>query len=179
MNKFNYENTEVVAQKGGKIVRKVSIKKGRGYKTITKYHRGKKLYTVKKPIHSSHVKLIKKGKFIPGLFKDCKNCKTKKRRGGNGEEDIEMGRDSPTDYLKKIPPDPERFKQYEEQIRMEAFKPVTSKMTEAIFSGPTPEEKEELERQKMSWQDPRIRDPYEDLKIFDNSSGGKKRNYRK
>lgn len=82
MDKFNYENTEIVAQKGGKVVRKVSIKKGRGYKIITKYNRGKKMYTIKKPIHKHHIKLIKKGKFIPGLFKDCKNCKTKKKRGG-------------------------------------------------------------------------------------------------
>ena len=78
MNRFNYDNTEIVSQKGGKnFVRKVSIKNGKGYKSITKYRRGKKLYTVKKPIHKEHIKLIKKGKFIPGLFNDCK---TKKRR---------------------------------------------------------------------------------------------------
>lgn len=75
----DYENTEVVLQKGGRVIRKVIIKKGKGYKSITKYRNGKKLFTIKKPIHKQHIRLIKKGKFIPGLFNDCK---TKKQRGG-------------------------------------------------------------------------------------------------
>ena len=100
----DYENTEVVLQKGGKVVRKVTIKKGKGYKSITKYRKGKKLFTIKKPIHKEHVKLIKRGKFIPGLFNDCKNCKTKKRRGGNDEE---MGPDIPQVQPYPVPPDPD------------------------------------------------------------------------
>jgi hypothetical protein len=80
---FNYENTEVKTQMGGrKMVRKVSIKNGKGYKSITNYHKGRKISTAKKPIHKSHVSLIKMGKFIPGLFTDC-SCtkgKTRKRR---------------------------------------------------------------------------------------------------
>ena len=150
MNKFNYENTEIVAQKGGKVVRKVSIKKGRGYKTITKYHRGKKLYTVKKPIHSSHVKLIKKGKFIPGLFKDCKNCKTKKRRGGN---DIEMGPEpKPVDPY-KIPADPERFKNQQLKLVRESLKPIQPSRAEEFFAGPTPEQREVIESNAMIDED--------------------------
>ena len=78
MSGFHYNNTETKMHSSGKIVRKVSIKKGRGYKSITKYHRGKRVYTVRKPIHKEHIKLIKGGKFVPGLFKDLK---TKKRRG--------------------------------------------------------------------------------------------------
>jgi hypothetical protein len=74
---FNYKNIEVKHQMGGKIVRKVSIKNGKGYKSITKYRKGKKIGTVKKHIHNEHINLIKLGKFIPGLFSDCK-CKTKK-----------------------------------------------------------------------------------------------------
>ena len=70
MSEFNYENTETKIQSGGKVVRKVSIKKGRGYKSVTKYHKGKKIYTVRKPIHKEHIQLIKGGKFIPGLFLD-------------------------------------------------------------------------------------------------------------
>jgi hypothetical protein len=81
MKGFNYENSETVSQKGGKMIRKVSIKNGRGYKSITRYRNGKKVFTVKKPIHKNHVHMIKKRKFIPGLFRDCVNCKTKKRRG--------------------------------------------------------------------------------------------------
>ena len=80
IHKFNYENTEVKkGQSGGKIVRKVSIKKGRGYKSVTKYHKGKRIHTVKKPIHKSHIRTIMCGTFIPGLFSDCK-CKTRKNK---------------------------------------------------------------------------------------------------
>jgi len=65
---------------GGKIVRKVSIKNGKGYKSVTKYHKGKKTSSVKKPIHKSHIDLIAVGKFIPGLFSDCGcNKKTKNK----------------------------------------------------------------------------------------------------
>jgi len=167
MNKFNYENTEIVAQKGGKVVRKVSIKKGRGYKTITKYHKGKRLYTVKKPIHTSHLKLIKKGKFIPGLFKDCKNCKTKKRQGGN---DIEMGPDVEPVKPYPVPPDPERFKRYEEQMRIRSASPDEAVQ---LFSGPTPEGKQTIEREKMADEDPMNQDQWHELQILKN--GGKRR----
>lgn len=78
---FNYENTETKQMGGTKIVRKVSVKRGRGYKSITKYRRGKKISSVKKPIHTTHLKMIKGGTFISGLFKDCVGCnKTKKRK---------------------------------------------------------------------------------------------------
>lgn len=81
---FNYDNTEIKSQMGGKkIVRKVTIRNGKGYKSVTKYVRGKKMRTIKKPIEKNHINLIKIGKFIPGLFSDCKSCKknkTSKRR---------------------------------------------------------------------------------------------------
>jgi hypothetical protein len=83
-NSFNYENTETKQIGGGvKIVRKVSVKRGRGYKSITKYKKGKKISSVKKTIHNQHLKMIKGGKFIYGLFNDCNKSgcnKTKKRR---------------------------------------------------------------------------------------------------
>ena len=62
-----------------KIIHKVSIKNGKGYKSVTKYNGKKKISFVKKPIHESHIKLIRSRKFIPGLFSDCrgKNCKNK------------------------------------------------------------------------------------------------------
>lgn len=173
MNTFNYENTETKIQKGGKIVRKVSIKKGRGYKSITKYHKGKKRYSVKKPIHKSHIQLIKKGKFIPGLFNDCKNCKTKKRKGGNKDE--EWGPEILDVKPYPIPPDPERFKRYEERMRMDVTSPNEA---ERLFAGPNPEEKQAIERNKMAWEDPLNQDPFdrEPLKIF---SGGKNKRQRK
>ena len=82
---FNYENKEEIkAQSGGKkIVRKVSIKNGRGYKSVTMYHKGKKTSSIKKPIHKTHIMRIKSRKFIPGLFSDCRpgqKCKTRKHK---------------------------------------------------------------------------------------------------
>ena len=81
---FNYENTEINTQSGGKkIVRKVSIKNGRGYKSVTMYHKGRKTSSIKKPVHKTHIIHIKSRKFIPGLFSDCRpgqNCKTRKHK---------------------------------------------------------------------------------------------------
>ena len=79
---FNYENTEIKTQTGGKIVRKVSIKKGKGYKSVTRFRNSRKVSTVRKPIHIDHIKLIKQRKFIPGLFLDC-TCREKNRTRKN------------------------------------------------------------------------------------------------
>jgi hypothetical protein len=74
LNKFDYNNTEVKQhQSGSKVVRKVFIKKGRGYKSISKYHRKKHIGTVRKTLKKSEIHMIKCGKFIPGLFKNCKS----------------------------------------------------------------------------------------------------------
>ena len=78
MNNFNYTNSETIVKKGGKIVRKVTIKKGKGYKSVTKYSRGEKSRTIRKPLHKHEIKKIKMRKFIPKLFSDCENCITKK-----------------------------------------------------------------------------------------------------
>jgi len=83
MDSFNYENTETKVQTGGKIVRKVTIKRGKGYKSVTKYHKGKKISTFRKPVHKNHVSLIKIGKFIPGFFSDC--CKKSRRNKKGGD----------------------------------------------------------------------------------------------
>ncbi len=81
MTCLNYENVEVkTTQFGGKVVRKITIKNGKGYKSVTHYKRGKKLASVKKPIHDEHIQLIKGGKFIPGLFLDCKCADKNKTR---------------------------------------------------------------------------------------------------
>lgn len=79
MHNSNYENTEVKTQIGGsKTVRKVTIKNGKGYKTVTKFRNGKKVKTVKKHIPTDQISLILQGKFIPGLFLDC-NCREKSK----------------------------------------------------------------------------------------------------
>ena len=80
---FNYENTETIKPQmgGGKIVRKVSIKNGKGYKSVITYKKGKKQCIIKKRIHGDHIEMIKSRKFIPGLFSDCKRReKTRKVR---------------------------------------------------------------------------------------------------
>lgn len=168
---FNYENTETKIQSGGKVVRKVSIKKGRGYKSVTKYHKGKKLYTVKKPIHKEHIKMIKRGKFVPGLFQDCKGCKTKKRRGGS---DIEEGPAIPDVDPYPVPPDPERFSEYERRMRAIPVKPGEA---EQLFAGPTPEAKQAAEANIMASEDPLNQDPFyrEEFRIFSGEGGRKRR----
>jgi hypothetical protein len=172
MSGFNYENTETKMQSGGKVVRKVSIKKGRGYKSITKYHKGKKLYTVKKPIHKEHIKMIKRGKFVPGLFQDCRGCKTKKRRGGG---DIEEGPEIPDVNPYPVPPDPERFSEHERRMRV---RPVKTEEVEELFAGPTPEAKQVIEAEQMAMEDPLNQDPFdrEELRIFSGEGGRRKRN---
>ncbi len=75
-----YNNTETKIKGGMKTVRNVSIKKGRGYKQITKYQRGKKISHVKMPISPEHVQKIQAGTFVSGLFDDCKSCKNKTRK---------------------------------------------------------------------------------------------------
>jgi hypothetical protein len=69
--RFNYENIES-SQKGGiRTIRKVSIKNGKGYKSVTKYNRDKYVGTSKKLLEGGQVVMIKNRKFIPGLFNDC------------------------------------------------------------------------------------------------------------
>lgn len=69
---FNYNNTENIQEGGGrKIVRKVFIKNGKGYKSVTKYYKGRKIGSVRKPIHPTHMMHIRSRKFVPRLFADC------------------------------------------------------------------------------------------------------------
>ena len=72
----HYENVEVHKTKGGgKIVRKVSIKNGKGFKSVSRYHRGKHIRTVRRPLAKKHITLILVRRFIPGLFSDCQNTR--------------------------------------------------------------------------------------------------------
>jgi len=69
MKHFHYENKEIkIKPDGKKIVRKVSIRGGKGIKTVTHYRRGKKIYTSNKTVKRHEMKMIMAGKFIPGLF---------------------------------------------------------------------------------------------------------------
>ena len=57
---FNYENVEVKQVGGVKTVRKVSIKRGKGYKSVTKYSKGKKISNVKKKYSCRSYKINKR-----------------------------------------------------------------------------------------------------------------------
>jgi len=77
---FDYSNTQTHQTGGKKTVRKVSIKKGKGHKSVKYYKNGKLVSTVKRGLKPVEVAFIKIGKFIPGLFKDCPCNKTRKHR---------------------------------------------------------------------------------------------------
>ena len=83
---FAYESIDVIKRGNKKTVRKVHIKNGKGYKSVSKYIRGKHIGTSKKKINEEHLPLIKGGSFISGFFADCKcsgsnvNKKTKKNK---------------------------------------------------------------------------------------------------
>ena len=81
LKNFDYNNVEVKnIQSGGKIVRKVSIKRGKGYKSISTYHKKKHTGTARKTLKTAEIHMIKLGKFIPGLFKNCKTCSKKNKK---------------------------------------------------------------------------------------------------
>jgi hypothetical protein len=78
---YHNKETKMHATGGGRTVREVVIKDGKGHKSVTRYAGGRKISTVKKPISRSHIMLIQTGKFIPGLFNDCIRCnRTRKNR---------------------------------------------------------------------------------------------------
>ena len=72
LSNFHYSNIQKHGNGSTKKVRKVVIKKGKGYKSISFYKNGKLVKTIKRPLLSTHIAMIKKCQFIPGLFNDCK-----------------------------------------------------------------------------------------------------------
>jgi len=70
MKKFHYQNTEKYNHDGKHETRKVCIKGGKGYKSITKKYKGKNR-TIKRMLKSHEIHKIKNKKFIKGLFKTC------------------------------------------------------------------------------------------------------------
>jgi hypothetical protein len=74
----HYQNKEIkILGDGTKVVRNVHIKGKKGHKSVSNYKHNKHLFTAKKCLTHKEITLIKNGKFIPGLFKNCV-CKTKK-----------------------------------------------------------------------------------------------------
>jgi hypothetical protein len=80
IDKFDYSSDQMSQQGGKKIMHKVIIKQGKGFKMITHYKNGKKMYSKKKPLKPLEISHIQMGKFIPGLFKECKACSRKTRK---------------------------------------------------------------------------------------------------
>lgn len=77
---FEYSNAQAMQSGGTKKVRYVKIKDGKGYKKVVSYKHGRKVGTDKKPLKSAEITMIRMGKFIPGLFSDCKCGKKKTRK---------------------------------------------------------------------------------------------------
>lgn len=72
MKNFHYQNTEKTHHgTQWKEIRKVYIKGGKGYKSVTKKHKGKNR-TIRRKLKSHEIKQICSRKFIPGLFNNCK-----------------------------------------------------------------------------------------------------------
>jgi hypothetical protein len=69
---YHYSNIQTKKIGGKKITHKVFIKGNKGYKSISNYSKGKHVITIKKPLCKAHINLIKRKKFIKGLFKECK-----------------------------------------------------------------------------------------------------------
>jgi hypothetical protein len=72
-SKFHYHNSEKRVHKGKHITRRVYIKNGKGYKSITtQKQKGGKRRITKKILNPREIEHIKNRKFIKGLFSDCK-----------------------------------------------------------------------------------------------------------
>jgi hypothetical protein len=104
-----------------------------------------------------------------------KNKKRRAKRGG----DIESGTVEEITPMTSVPPDPERFTQQQQQMVRESFKPVSKAEAEAIFAGPTPEEREKMNTEMMKDEDPLNKDPWSELNIFSDKGGRRRTRHRR
>ena len=74
MATFHYDNTETKHHRGRRTVRKVRVRGNKGYKSVSHFVGGKRSGTISHKLRSDEVSQIQAGKFIPGLFSDCKLC---------------------------------------------------------------------------------------------------------
>lgn len=103
----------------------------------------------------------------------------KRYKKGGDVRDIETGPDQYIEPMKTVPPDPERFNKYNKQMVSDSSRPVSREAVEDVFSGPTPEQKTEKERQMMEDEDPQYADPWKDFTIFSNKGGKSRRRSRR
>ena len=74
--KAYYHNVEHRRHKNHKITRRVVIKGDKGHKSVTFHKNGTRhAMTIKNVLKAHEIAMIHQGKFIPGLFKGCMNCK--------------------------------------------------------------------------------------------------------
>jgi hypothetical protein len=71
MSDFNYQSTQIAMKGGKKLVRNVTIKNGKGYKSVERYCKGKCNSTMKRRLVLKEIKMIQRNQYIPGLFKNC------------------------------------------------------------------------------------------------------------
>ena len=107
--------------------------------------------------------------------KYTRKIKRRRIKRGGDEVDIEMGPDSDVTPMKTLPPDPERFRDFEENALTESFTPVSDAKVSEVFNSPNPEEKITQEQEMMSYEDPLNKEPFqrEELNIF--NTGGRRR----
>jgi hypothetical protein len=94
------------------------------------------------------------------------------KRGGQ-EPDIEMGKSEHINPMSSVPPDPDRFREQQERMIRASYKPLSSEQVAAVFAGPTPEERERMNTQRMMDEDPQYTNPYarSDFSMFGNTGG--------
>lgn len=89
MNDFSYESTQVAMSGGKKLVRNVTIKNGKGYKSVERYCKGKCNSTMKRRLLLNEIKMIQRNQYIPGLFKNCytkpRTSHTRRRRSASAQ----------------------------------------------------------------------------------------------
>ena len=87
MSDFSYQSTQVAMTGGKKLVRNVTIKNGKGYKSVERYCKGKCNSTMKRRLLLKEIKMIQRNQYIPGLFKNCypkpRTSHTRRRRSAS------------------------------------------------------------------------------------------------
>ena len=82
MSDFSYESVQTHMVGGKTQVRNVTIKNGKGYKSVSRYCKCKCNSTVKRRLLLKDIEMIQRHQYIPALFKDCrpKNRTSRTRR---------------------------------------------------------------------------------------------------
>jgi hypothetical protein len=77
---FRYDNKQHRIEGGKRVVHRVTVKNGQGTKRVSIFLHGRHVNTRKKRLTEQEIDHIKRKKFIPGLFNDLIQSKTRRRR---------------------------------------------------------------------------------------------------